>query len=477
MDRLKETLRCQWRAYWRRVTRATSLAMGHQGITLIIAILVFFKYLGAVLSAGDRFAQGDTTVINSLFAVIFLAWLFLPLSVRAETSLTSFLHLPLSLLDLFVIRVASILITPYAWLVIAGSVAIFYPLTYARSPVAAITIGFLFITWTCLVGLVVAHLFSTSVFRRVLFALGLLLIAAAYFVRDRLTTPPVILETDIANTLTGNYLFATTVLLILNVIAFVAAMVSLQLPLRTEAKRRTRRRISSVLFTFRSAIGALAAKDVRYFRTLLDPYLGVLASVLGCIYVIGAETPTLSIVLIFTIIVFVPNSPLAFNSFGLDTRDAWERYAVLPVTGSTILHAKNLAFVFIVSMQLAPILILTLWRLGSVAGLIGLSASCAIACAYLTLGNWMSISLPAKMFPFRFAPATGSLPEIIAGIFFGSLPGIVVIYLQRSATWLGIGVTLPVVVAFAGIYLLVTAWSARKFERQRHEIALAVAVR
>ena len=477
MDRLNEILRCQWRAYWRRVKRATSLAMGHQGITLIIAILVFFKYLGVVTSAGDRLARGDTTIIKSLFAVIFLAWLFLALSSRAQISLSGFRHLPLSLLALFVIRIWSILITPYAWLVMAASLAIFYPLTYAPSPLAAMTVALLFITFSCLLGLIVAHLFSTVLFRRLFFALVLLSIATSYFIRERLPASAALSGDQTAVPFRDNALLVVAGLVILNAGAFAAAVWSLHLALMSESKRRTRRGVSSVLFNLRGSIGTLAAKDVRYFRTLLDPYLGLLASALGCVYLIGGETPTLSVALIFVVIVFVPNCPLAFNSFGLDTRDAWERYAVLPVTGTTVIHAKNVAFLMIASVQLAPIVLLTAWRMGASAGLIVLLTSFSVAFAYLALGNWMSISLPARMFPFRFAPATGSLPEIIAGILLGSLPGILVVYLQRSGAWSGLWPTLLILAGFAGIYFGITTWSGRRFERHRERLALAVAIR
>ena len=41
MDRLAGIVRCQWRAYWRRFWRARHPTVGHQGITLIITVLIF----------------------------------------------------------------------------------------------------------------------------------------------------------------------------------------------------------------------------------------------------------------------------------------------------------------------------------------------------------------------------------------------------------------------------------------------------
>ena len=73
MDRLAGIVRCQWRAYWRRFSRARDLTVGHQGITLIITVLIFFKYLRLLGSANIQIAQGDATLVQSLLAAIFLA--------------------------------------------------------------------------------------------------------------------------------------------------------------------------------------------------------------------------------------------------------------------------------------------------------------------------------------------------------------------------------------------------------------------
>src|SRR5207244_4871333 len=135
MDRLASLVRCRWRASWRRFSRARDLTVGHQGITLIITVLIFFKYLRLLGSANIQIAQGDTTLVQSLLAAIFLAWLFLPISIsRADVSFSGLRRLPLSIGDLFGIRVVSLFIKPYSWITVAGSLPIFYPLARALSP-------------------------------------------------------------------------------------------------------------------------------------------------------------------------------------------------------------------------------------------------------------------------------------------------------------------------------------------------------
>src|SRR6266404_1016051 len=185
MDRLASIVRCQWRAYWRRFSRARNLTVGHQGITLIITVLIFFKYLRLLGSANIQIAQGDTTLVQSLLAAIFLAWLFLPTSItRTDVSFSGLRHLPLSVSDLFGIRIVSLFIKPYSWMTVAGSLAICYPLAHAPRPWLALSAALLFIPMSCSTGLAMAHLLTITFWRRILFAILVLLSAAAVYVRS-----------------------------------------------------------------------------------------------------------------------------------------------------------------------------------------------------------------------------------------------------------------------------------------------------
>ena len=53
MDRVTGIIRYQWRAYWRRFSRAKSLTAGNQGITLIITAVLFFKWVSLLGAAAD----------------------------------------------------------------------------------------------------------------------------------------------------------------------------------------------------------------------------------------------------------------------------------------------------------------------------------------------------------------------------------------------------------------------------------------
>jgi hypothetical protein len=481
MDRLASIVRCQWRAYWRRFSRARDLTVGHQGITLVITVLILFKYLRLLGSANVDLARGNTTLVQSLLAGIFLAWLFLPISSRAGISFRGLLHLPLSVRDLFAIRIVSLLITPYSWMVVAGSLAICYPLAHAPRPWAAIPAALLFIAMSLSTGLAIAHLLSIAVWRRLLFAVLVLLCASGAYVLSGKSAAGFrqfswALPTHlVARAAVGkNPMLAIGSLLILNVLALAAAWWSFQQSLVNAPKAGSRRRIDSVLFGLPGAAGGLAAKDFRYFSRLLDPYFGLLASALCCFYLASAAAPSVSVVWISLVIVFIPNVSLAFNSFGLDTRSGLDRYALLPATGATIMQGKNLAFVIIASLQVCPIILLASWRFGLSVGAFGLLEAVSLVAAYLAWGNWMSITFPTKMQFFRFAPASVALPEIIAGLVFGSLPGVLVVYVLQTRAEQAVWVALLILLLCGILYLLATIRSGRRFEQQREKIVRSI---
>jgi hypothetical protein len=425
-------------------------------------------------------AQGNSALVQSLLAGILLAWIFLPLSITpAGISLRSFLHLPLSTRDLFTIRVAALLITPYSWLVVAGSLAISYPLAHAPSPWAAISAGLLFIATSLLIGLAISHLIGIAYWRRLLFVVLLLLGAVAVYT---FTLKGDATLHSFAALPTGLVTLAATgqnaipwlgALLLLTALALLAAWWSFRFSLANAQKARFQRKSDSILFFLPGAAGRFAVKDVRYFRRLLDPYFGLLASLLCSVYLLSAKEPSLSVVCVFIIIVFMPSAPLAFNSFGLDTRFVLDRYALMPARGATILRGKNLAMLVIISLQVLPIILLAYWRLGLSAGVLGIVETISLAAAYLAWGNWMSIALPAKMHFFRFAPS-GSLPELFAGVIFSSSPGVVVVYFLQTSTGHAIAATLFMFLVFGTIFLFVTRQAGKRFDKQREKIVRAI---
>src|SRR5437763_1151471 len=82
----------------------------------------------------------------------------------------------------------------------------------------------------------------------------------------------------------------------------------------------------------------------------------------------------------------------------------------------------------------------------------------------------MSITLPTKMEFFRFAPASGSLPETIAGMVLGSLPGVLILYLVRTKPERMIWLSLLISLVCVALYCFATILAGRRFELKRETI-------
>ena len=459
------------------------MTAGHQGIALLIFALVFVRYLQWLRIATLNLSQGKTALLEALLAGIFIAWLF-PLAVSYETNVATrrWLHLPLSLKELFRLRIISLLMPPSSWLVVAASVLICYPLAHAERPFAGIVAALLFIAASGLSGLTASHLISIAFWRRVLVtvtvalfgALGLY-VSSGKDVHGLLQFSTFLPSTLVARAAVGQRSWiAIVILAALCFVAYHAALWAFRLSLEETASRSSERRMPFAAFSFHGKLGGLVAKDFRYFRRLLDIYMGLLATAAGCVYLMTAEVPSRGIFLAFTGIVFLLCAAVPFNSFGLDSRAGLDRYRLLPLSGKSIVLSKNLAYAAIVSVLVFPLIALAGWRMGISTSACGLVEAVALACAYLTWGNWMSVNHPLKMQFFRFASSGAALADALAGIMFGSLPGILIIYLLHSqgdrAAW-----KIAVVgLLFAAIYWASLARFGRRFEQQQETIARAL---
>jgi hypothetical protein len=267
---------------------------------------------------------------------------------------------------------------------------------------------------------------------------------------------------------------ALSELIILTILAFIVAIWSFKKTLERTVRRGSQKIRTLSSLRLLGAIGSLAAKDFRYFRRLLDPYFGVLAAALGSVYLVNADVPTVASVQVFLLIVFIPNSILAFNAFGLDNRAGMERLGLMPLTGKTILLSKNLAFVMIVGLQVMPLIVLGAWRLGLLVGLLGILETVSLAAMYLAWGNWMSVNYPQKMRFFQFSPSSGSLVEAIAGIMFGSLPGMITIYSLNSSDFKAIGIIALTLLFSCLLYFLSIQHAGTSFVLKRDRILNAL---
>ena len=423
------------------------------------------RYLQALRTAAIDLSLGRTRVFESLLLAIFLVWMF-PLASNARTSISTrkLLHLPLTLKDLFVIRLITLLIPPYSWVIFGGSLAICYPIIRAQNPVAGLAAAFFFIIFSALTGLTIALLLSIGFWRKLFFvALVLSGLVISYLVQNdggrRLLSLLSLLPTAlVTRAVLGTQAWAAVGELAgLTTLSFFAALWSFKRSLEVTPKGRSQKITVFHSLRIPGPVGGLAAKDFRYFRRLLDPYLGVLAAALGSFYLVTVDVASAGFFQAFLLTVFILNAGLAFNSFGLDNRDGMDRLKLMPVTGQTILLSKNLALLMIVGVQIAPLILLGGWRLGPLIGAIGIVEAASMAATYMAWGNWMSVNYPRKMQFFQFSSSNGQVLEAIAGIMFGSLPGMIAIYLLHTegfkAAW-----KIAMVLLFSGIFYFISVW-------------------
>jgi hypothetical protein len=441
VDRVITISLCQWQAFWRRFKRVGHLNAGNQGILLIFSILILVRYLQTLRTAALDLPQGKTRVFESLLMAVFFVWLFpLTTTTRNRIAIRKLLHLPLSLKELFAIRLITLLIPPYTWIVLAGSLAIGYPIIRAQNPAAGVIAALLFIAFSGFTGLTIAQLLSLSAWRRFFFAVLLLSGLMIFYLVQQSgmnswsTMLPYLPTTMVKQAALGPRAWvAVGELALLAMAACFAALWSFKQSLQVATKGRSQKLTIFNALRIPGPAGALAAKDFRYFRRLLDPYLGVLAAAVGCLYLVTAEVASPGFVLIFLMSVLVLNAAPAFNSFGLDNRAGMDRLKLMPVTGATILLSKNLAFMMIVGLQIVPLILLGSWRLGPLVGATGIIVAASMTAMYMAWGNWMSVNYPVKMQFFQFSSSHGQVMEALTGIIFGSFPGMVAIYLLHTS--------------------------------------------
>jgi hypothetical protein len=491
MDRVKTILGYEWRAYWRRFSRA-GLRAGNQGVILILSIFIAIKYLQLLVTASANVEKGNPKLLVQLLGAIFFVWLF-PVGSSARQTFASrkWLHLPLSLGERFIIRTLSLLIPPSAWLVILGSLAICYPLAHARNPLAGIVAGLLFVAMAWLTGLTISHLLSFVAWRKLLWiaALGLLTVAGLHVIRGGTTNALLSLHfvpaTLVARAAMGDVeavgttqwpttLVSITTLGLLSLVAGLAALWSLKKSLEAVLQTASQGVLVVPAHFLPGRLGGLVGKDLRYFRRLLDTYLGLAAAILGCVYLMVADAPSAGVFWSFIVATFFGNAALAFNSFGLDDRAGLDRYTLLPLSGKAVLLSKNLAYLIIVLAEILPMLVIAGWKLGVIISALGLVLAAALAGAYLTWGNWMSVNHPLKMQFFRFANSGAALVDEMGGIFFGSLPGVVLIYVWQTRSAEAVGATGLILLLAGGLYFLSLRRFGNRFEQDRARIAAAL---
>ncbi len=477
MDRITAILQCQWRAYWRRFRRAGNFKKNNVGVLVLVGGMGLIRYLQYLPGTSAQLARGATPRYETLLTIVFLVWL-LPVMSESRRSISSreLLHFPLTLNDLFAIRLASVFFSPATWVIVVCSLALGYPLAASAHPRVGAAALVLLLLLGLFTSLVITHLLSNALMRKVslaiLFAvsvaLGLFWLKKISFLRFFL---PASLAADAA--VSSNALRSLFILAGLSLLSLLLSFWTLGLSLQPRHGRRSSRSAFFEAVEFPGRFGGLIKKDLGYSSRLFDLYLALPIVVFANMYVTSDPSPAPVVFWILIALVFLPCVSIAFNSFGLDTPLGLDRYTTFPLGGREILFSKNLTFATLMLILFVASLPLSLWQLGAGIGLLGFLELVILVLAYATYGNWLSVRQPFKMQFYRFASG-GSAVDVLMGMIFCAVPSALTVYWLYQERYGALWKIVLLMLLFLALYLFSLSRSARIFESQHERVRRAL---
>lgn len=474
MDRVAVILKFQWRAYWRRFQRAGNLTTNNAGVWILFGGIGVFRYLQQLPGVGAQLARSETTRYETLLAGVFLVWM-LPVMGESWRSISSrgLLHTPLTPLELFLIRLGSVFVSPVTWVIVACSLALSYPIAKAPNPGTASAALLLFLLFSLAMSLTIAHVLSSAYMRKLLLATLVVLsvgLGTVWIAKGSVSSFAFWPNQLAAGAAVGSKPFGpVAVLLAMTIAAFGLALWTFTLSLQYAGSRRTQRYTVLGLINFPGRFGSLLKKDLRYFTRLLDIYFIIPIVILFIIYLVSNPNPSPAIFMVVLVILYLPCISMPSNVFGLDSPLGLDRYTLFPLSGRDILLSKNLAFALLFLILVSAIFPLALWKFGAGITALGFIELILMGLAYLSWGNWMSVRDVYKMQFYRFS-AGGSPADAIMGMLFGSFPGLILVYVlvreNSGALWKIILLS----VVYVALYFFSVTRSGRRLEERREQI-------
>ena len=154
---------------------------------------------------------------------------------------------------------------------------------------------------------------------------------------------------------------------------------------RREGRASTRRAV--VLPKFPGLLGGLVRKNLRQMLTVLDSYAALALTAGGTLYRVFGGKADPDAFTILALVAVIALSTYAQALFGLDLPWGIARYRVLPLRGFEILLAKDIAFLLVAAVLVAPLALLP--------GLAG-------ALMALAVGHHASVLRPSAQMRWRF---------------------------------------------------------------------------
>ena len=176
-------------------------------------------------------------------------------------------------------------------------------------------------------------------------------------------------------------------------LAFVALAVAMQAAIMVAGSPRWN---TGVRLGIPGKLGPLIAAAIRQMLTVLDTYIALLLAIAGCAYRFFFHAPDPAAYPIFALLIALALSTYAQCLFGLDSSSALTRYRLLPLPLWQILLAKDIAYLAILIILVAPLNVTA----GVTSGLVALA-----------IGRYSSVRRRSPQYRWRF---TGG--RVIVGV-------------------------------------------------------------
>lgn len=472
----------QWQAYKRRVLRRGGAGAANLSISVLLAALLLPWVSRALSDAAMELASGKDGRAAMLLCGLAAAWLCVGLvEARLSMRVDELRHLPLPAGELFAVDLLSMLMQVPALIVAAASLMMFYPIVNGARPVRGAAAWLLFVVAACAAGYALARLANASVgYGLVRFAaIGCVVFALWSVIEGGGSLQAIDPEgfgALLPHRAAARAATAKGTWIELGALACTAcaacgvARASFAASLRSSTGRAPRRRRYVSAINLPGALGGLAGKDLRYFSRVLDVYIGFALAILYGFRLVVADAPSANAFRAVLIGVVLADAGVAFNSFGLDARAAFDRYAVLPLRGAGVVRAKNIAFALLIAAQVFPLFALACWRFGAGTAAAALLQVVALACAFMAVGNVSSVRRKCGMRFYRFA-AGGSVLDYAVGAVFGCAPGFVfVVLLHGRVTVTAVSACVLCTILCAALYAFSVVRSGKRFESDGERI-------
>jgi hypothetical protein len=449
-----ELLKYQLLAYWRRSFSRRGAYDKLSFILVLIILLAGFRFVIFLNQTAKSLSEGKTGDLNLLLGIVFFVWLIPAFeSQKASARLVDFVYLPITRHQFSLISLVDVFLVPSSIIAFIVSLSIIYPLAFSQN-VAAGGLGlFLYLIFSAFSLTLLTRLLKIRIFRVLLF---FSLIALAVFgskAEINLTFLPPNLFTRLITGETLNILW----LVILASCSFFLALITVRQTIST-SDQTNRPPAWPWLSKIRLPVkfGELIKKDLLASWKTLDSYSSLLISIIYLIIFFSAELSIFSFSFAVSLMIMMSGG-LAFNIFGLESSESFQRLSLLPLKPKDLFIAKNKAFGLLIFSQTFFLFPLIFYRFGLIAFLAAVLKTVSITFFYLAWGNDLSVRFPFRIKSFEVSFG-GSLPEMLTAVFIISLISIVPdFFLLPNVTF----------ILLIDIILLVLSWLAYKFSLRR----------